>query len=995
MLNTPAQAIYQLPSVFVQDLKIQPQNGSLNVEFTALNKSKQLVNNLIYQVEILGPLPQALEDLAAGKSQLILDTAPRYDRRLYSNQVFSLPPGGTRRIAFSYQPPPLPRQQYRLRVRILFTNGRKLGWEDKALTLGAPENVWVALTPGPVARANGEQQPPRHGINVEPQEIITLHATGKAPGPLSYNLFPVLTIYPWDITNKPLQTKKFPPITFAPAKEVPLQWEVPAPSRPEAYHATIVLVDAQGNQRSNLLTYRWVVKGVSGKIITATFKKPALEKGDLLEIEVSAVGPADRETRTRGKLEIELKDRKGTVTKKQTDILLNANVQTITVLFKLPRAVQGLSFVAVLKDEKGNILDSYEAQSKLDMGKQKELAQAAPKAQRKSRWLLWAGIGVGIVVLLAAIIAYLQWRRGTYSSSSFLILLAALFLLPWLVPHLANANGINVLRKGYSDLGLPHIELFINKPIHDSTKNGKRVRVELDLKYSACDNEPTFADLTILHDTRGGKSSAVNLPHPSKPDIKESYSAFGCEVGKHCREEINGIVGAVNLGCVKYRSTTMQFRGEYWWKRKSGPPHGKDYWNIWLNFNQLPDLKVSSVEVAPASPTPGERLSFRAKIKNVGCQDTESTRVKLKLDVDQDGTIDQVFSQKLPKLHPGKIVTVQWEKVWKASPGDHRIIIRVDPGDKVKEANEKNNKEVFPFSVKAADLVARNLAILGKLEENAAVKLQGKVRNDGEVKASSSSGRFCLLRARVGGSRSKCLQNRTQYFVHSWDKVLPSLRSGAEVSRSTRSWTAVAGTFNVVWCADAYTNANPNPPGAVWESDERLSSNCEKKEILMSGRADLVPLAPDLSGKLAVEVDDENDTATLQARVFNQGGEASTSSRARFCVIPAAESQNPDSALETLCLNEAAGRLGGDINIPELAPESAYPSYPNEDPLTANTGVLNPGHYQAIFCVDSATDVEESDEDNNCFSTVFAITPPPSAREDQGVTTAPLQELSP
>ncbi len=103
-----------------------------------------------------------------------------------------------------------------------------------------------------------------------------------------------------------------------------------------------------------------------------------------------------------------------------------------------------------------------------------------------------------------------------------------------------------------------------------------------------------------------------------------------------------------------------------------------------------PDLVVDSVSMSPASPAPGQAVTFSAVVRNSGTAATPSG-VAIGVSYRVDGT--QVASGSVNvSLAAGATVTVTGIGSWTATAGTHTLAAVVDGTNLITEANESNNQ---------------------------------------------------------------------------------------------------------------------------------------------------------------------------------------------------------------------------------------------------------------------------------------------------------------
>ena len=99
---------------------------------------------------------------------------------------------------------------------------------------------------------------------------------------------------------------------------------------------------------------------------------------------------------------------------------------------------------------------------------------------------------------------------------------------------------------------------------------------------------------------------------------------------------------------------------------------------------ELPDLSAAEIEVDPLRPYSGEELTLRSLVSNVGNAPAEDILVLFLVDG------QEIATQVIRRLEPGQVemAVARWTAT---TPGDHRLLIEVDPEAWIMEPNEENN----------------------------------------------------------------------------------------------------------------------------------------------------------------------------------------------------------------------------------------------------------------------------------------------------------------
>lgn len=118
------------------------------------------------------------------------------------------------------------------------------------------------------------------------------------------------------------------------------------------------------------------------------------------------------------------------------------------------------------------------------------------------------------------------------------------------------------------------------------------------------------------------------------------------------------------------------------------------YFTTESSVNPYKDLIPQNLEITPANPEAGESIKVSVKVKNQGDQAVPGNGWRVRMQIFQDdGSVATVtkHSSVSQSLAAGGIITKQWNNVWDAPEGTHRVEIYVDPFNVVNESNESNN----------------------------------------------------------------------------------------------------------------------------------------------------------------------------------------------------------------------------------------------------------------------------------------------------------------
>lgn len=120
----------------------------------------------------------------------------------------------------------------------------------------------------------------------------------------------------------------------------------------------------------------------------------------------------------------------------------------------------------------------------------------------------------------------------------------------------------------------------------------------------------------------------------------------------------------------------------------------------------LPDMVVSDVSWEPANPKVGDKVSFKATIKNIGKFASPAMTHGVAFRV--NGKIVSWFDRRKQPIASGESLHIiansgpKGNKIWFAKPGEFKITAHVDDQDRFREENELNNKRTQTLTVKVS-----------------------------------------------------------------------------------------------------------------------------------------------------------------------------------------------------------------------------------------------------------------------------------------------------
>lgn len=505
------QQVSLLPAVYVDELHLTNTTTALAGTFSIRNDSDSTVGDIHYDVVVLSPR------LAADPGILTADTPTIYSRTTGS-PAYTLTAHEQLPVSFNNALPILPLGTYRVRIQLVTSNDRELGWVDQNASFGNAASFAVLTatdvavsSQDPITKETKDAWQPLAGVNVDPNQSLALRLTAQnistadLTGQVTVETKRLLSagVTPTTVAHEKLSLKSNEQRTLT----IPLT----ANAAPGAYRVLVRVVDNDGLPVSSLAEYRYVVRGQTASIIKVTADKLPTRAGAIADISFAVVGSADRTSTVSGTVIIELVDAGSVAARTES-----------TVQFDDPTAMAGVAHLTLnrdistspvvhvtLRDGAGNTLDTYDT-----------TLAAIPEGNsltRLPRWLLWllglagiAIIGLGFVVLRKRSGGSPNTKNAEFNpppTVAIIIMLAlATGLLGWNTVPPAQANGIQ-WRTG--DL---HADLWVNRPLHKSV-HGSADPIVYEVRFSwyACGNASSIGKLYVYSlDTGGQVDSPFN-----------------------------------------------------------------------------------------------------------------------------------------------------------------------------------------------------------------------------------------------------------------------------------------------------------------------------------------------------------------------------------------------------------------------------------------------------------------------------------------------------
>ena len=632
-----------LSRIYVNDVTVTSnENNTISGYFTARNSEKVTVSDLQYQLILLDPL------LVDTTNKLVQDNASIYDR-VTPTETFTLNPGESKKIPFTYQAPSVQTGTYRLRVQIATTNDRNLGWNDANVSLIGGNSFALMHTVGvdvkstdPITQQTLTQWGPKAGPNVNSGTVVTLKATLENNGASAVNgtlqisekrlLSKDETVNHWNAMQ----------VTVQPGKTADISIPVTAQMKPGAYVLFATLLDEHGKKVSGVGEFRYVVNGVSASIATQTVKTIPTIEGQSAEIHAVVAGSADRMTPVNGILSMTITDDQGVAAHVESPLhIANVIPAIVTAQAILTRNLCGVPHVTMsVTDDKGVVLATY------DVPVPTQKAVVCVPAGIISKQGVTPGVILflmGLIFLFAGSTLAARKQKGMFASHSFLIRASQFVIFAAFVtstglatfiglPIFAGANGIQqIIYDGQSDPSKPNEsalpQLFVNSPQHDITVTSNVVQYSARYSWINCGNDPAQGFINVSEKITGGKVSdagnAADWKLLGTNSFSQGSTCFRCDDRTRVGVDLTGTFTLPSL--TQYQHTTLWTVGN-----SMGSWKGSIVYDFtWLNMPP-PSTDVSITKTGPSNLTndTDSNYSYSIVVRNNGSTPAQGVQMR-------------------------------------------------------------------------------------------------------------------------------------------------------------------------------------------------------------------------------------------------------------------------------------------------------------------------------------------------------------------------------
>ncbi len=521
-----------VPLVYAENLHVALDSSTNTIQgtFNLHNTETTYVGDINYELLLLSSAE------SSSSTELKPDNAVIFDRSLRL-PALTVAPDQSNEVSFQYQPPRVPTGDYRLRVQLITSNDRSMGWATAPLYLEGEDALFSLLEPeevGVSSKVYGGTEirdtwAPLEGVNVDAGQTITLRSKAKNLGSATLKA----KIHQEErrlLTNTPTTIETVGNEVEIPTNaEKDLSLEIQAPTVPGAYITYITLRNESATV-SSLAQFRYVVRGPSASIVRATLDPASSPKKGSVSVNLIIVGPADRETTFQGTVIGTLMDGGRSIGNSSQKITLSAGTTRGTLSIPLNGATINEPILKLeIKGEQDQLLDTYEVpfnnllpEDQEHLNKLLSSAPATNRGQYSKNSIMIIILSLALAVLLAIVLAYMQKRHTKSLPPPTITILLIIALGFGLFTHTTLASGIQHKFFFYTEtvpwtVDDTYVDLFINSPVHNSTVKAGTVAYEARLWWAACLNQFHKGDIMVFSLPQATHFSFNTAIEPASP----------------------------------------------------------------------------------------------------------------------------------------------------------------------------------------------------------------------------------------------------------------------------------------------------------------------------------------------------------------------------------------------------------------------------------------------------------------------------------------------
>lgn len=334
---------YALPNIPVNEIKIRNiNNNTIKGSFSFTNKESHYIGDLNYEIVLL-------------KGTSLSNSNPI--DVIVSENRFSISPDETITSSFEFNyPKDIVSGDYLLMIQILSSNGNNLGWKYEKIKLSGENKLLTIIDEYSRVITENNRSFALTGANTNVGSEVIASLRLQNPGE-EITVEPRIRIFKRQSNMTVLKEYRDSPITFLKEETKDIKLTMPKFDNPESYLAEIKFY--QGNEQlSDIQYFRWVIRGINGKILYLKTDKDYYKNGDVMQLTIDLSGPADMSETKNNKLSIFIYDKQNNlITEISELILLNSDITSKTFSIPINKEIISPTIKAELSNE-NNIIDN-------------------------------------------------------------------------------------------------------------------------------------------------------------------------------------------------------------------------------------------------------------------------------------------------------------------------------------------------------------------------------------------------------------------------------------------------------------------------------------------------------------------------------------------------------------------------------------------------------------------------------------------------------------
>jgi hypothetical protein len=447
LMLMPFLALAQTTATSNQNIQLpQVSIASVNLDKTDIDAGATLTGKFIlknttgFDITDLRYRMRLYEKPAGDTGKGYIDNTPTVPINTQNDpQVISVSSTEQKTISFNYKMPVnLEKGEHLFEIELFENSGNMLDWQGTKINIINASGKYISISQTELLVNSQAAESPNVGVSTKKGD--KLEATLQFDNKTDLRAVKIASeVYYRDTLGEKLtdEVKDFPIVSG----DNKITFELSKMEKPGgSYLARVQILDPKDNQPiSNEVFFRWVIEGVSAKIVSVQVTPSTLGTDrKILSISVNYAGPADGSDGGAGQLKVELLNGLDTAASASKNVSLkdvsNTNVDLDLKDINFQALSDNLKIrTNIAKDSQ--VLDSYDLAlskstilSASGLWLSGEQNNVTPTAAKNSNILKLAGIIIVIILLVIAILVILKIRKSGKGSAVLMTLLGLAIL---------------------------------------------------------------------------------------------------------------------------------------------------------------------------------------------------------------------------------------------------------------------------------------------------------------------------------------------------------------------------------------------------------------------------------------------------------------------------------------------------------------------------------------------------------------------------------------